>query len=238
MAQGRDLRCAGLDRRGRSTLGFDRVLVISQQGVKREGMLKFMASNTPEFEAHEDVTQVLQEAVEKANWRPLYSRQVVPLRLFWSAEEVGYTDHTNHRHRRILYGCIENRRPDQPAIGTCARLVWIRRLGKAREPSPDRSSLKVTGHITMHEQTIWPRSDGTFDLLMVEGREQAGVFLNSALDIGSRQPILSSPGAYELGYEVFSQGFPKLEFVVKLTYAAPAHDTQAELIESDSSNQD
>ena len=99
--------------------------------------------------------------------------------------------------------------------------------------------MKVTGYIAKYDQTIWPLSRGTFDLLMVEERENAGVFLNSALDVNPRQPILrSSSGVYELGYEVFSQGLPKLEFVVKLTCAPSARDTQAELIKPGSANQD
>ena len=101
-------------------LGFDRVLVLSQRGVRREGMLAFMASNTPEFEGYEDVNQVLQEAVEKASWRPLYSRHLVPVRLFWSAEEVSYADHTSHRHGRILYGLYAVRQIWTPG-GKCFR---------------------------------------------------------------------------------------------------------------------
>jgi len=194
-------------------LGFDKMLFLGQTGVRNEGMLAFIVSNTPKFENHAEAVDAAKRAIESAGWVPSYSRNLVAQRLRWGPQ-VQYGDHTGQRPVQVLYVDIVNRRSDLGAIGAVARLSTIAERGQTRV-SPDRSHLKATGY-PGYEQTIFPGSHAAFDLLALVLNQPNTVTLNSALDVSPRSAILSAPGEYVLEYEVFANAFPVLSFGVHL----------------------
>jgi len=209
-------------------LGFDHMLLVNQRGVQPEGVFKFIVTNIPEFNAPSDVIPLVQSAVGKAGWHSTYTRQLVAdnLRL---DPPVMYTDHTGSRGIRALLVDIRNERPDLGAVGCVARLARVGVDGQPLNSSFDRSLLKVTG-LLAYEQTIWPKSRGGFDLLGIIVQTGTHVFLNSALDLNPRQPIINAPGRYRLEYEVFSQGFPPLPINVLLNLTGNLSTTTATLV--------
>jgi hypothetical protein len=194
-------------------LGFDKMLFLSQTGVRKEGMLAFIVSNTQKFEDHTEAVEAAKRAIKSAGWVPSYSRNLIARRLRWGPR-IQYGDHTGQAPVQVLYADIVNRRSDLGAIGTVARLSTIVERGQQRA-SLDRSHLKATGY-PGYEQTIFPGSHGAFDLLALRLDRPHTVTLNSALDVSPRSAILSRPGEYTLQYEVFANAFPVLSFGVHL----------------------
>lgn len=209
-------------------LGFDHMLLMNQRGTKPEGVFKFIVTNIPEFDEHSEILSRVQEAVGKAGWRPDYTRQLVAGRLRL-AEPVRYVGDTCPRDIRTLHLDIRNERPDMGAMGCVARLARWGIHGQPLRVSEDRSLLKATG-LPGFSHTIWPRSHCAFDLLGILMKTQRDVFLNSALDVHPRQPIISGPGNYHLEYEVFSQGFPPLIVNVLLSLTGDFATTTYKLL--------
>jgi hypothetical protein len=198
-------------------LGFEKMLLLSQTGVRCEGMLAFIVSNTPRFENHSEALDAARRAIESARWDPSYSRNLIAQSLRWGPQ-VRYGDHTGQRMVQVLYVDIVNRRSDLGAIGTVARLNAIVERGQ-RRVSPDRSHLKATSY-PGYEQTIFPGSHAAFDLLALVLDRPHTVVLNSALDVSPRSSVLSAPGEYVLEYEAFANGFPVITFGVQLRVRA------------------
>jgi len=62
--------------------------------------------------------------------------------------------------------------------------------------------------------------------------EPPKVFLNSALDLIPRTPIITATGEYVLTYEVFAVNFPVLRFEIKLSVSDDPTTTTAILLKS------
>jgi len=210
------------------SLGFDHMLLVNQKDAKPEGVFKFIVTNVPEFDTHNELLPRVQDAVQKAGWHPGYTRQLLAggLRL---AAPIRYVGDTCPRDIRTLHVDIHNGRPDIGAVECVARLARFGLQGQPLHPSPDRSLLKVTG-LPGFSQTIWPHSHGAFDLLGILVTTQRDVFLNSALDVRPRRPVITEPGDYHLEYEVFAQGFPPLPVQVLLHLTGSLTSTTASLI--------
>lgn len=209
-------------------LGFEKMLILNQKGVKHEGMHKFMVSNIPEFSNHGELLDKVKKAVQKANWSPTYSRLLVFYQSGWGPT-VNYTDRSEQRRIKVFHGHISNSRMDCGAIDAVARLAFITYPSGNREQSPDRSHLKVSGQ-PGYAQTIWPESTGTYDLLSLDINNQSQIFLNSSHDVYPRQPLISQNGEFLLEYEIFAQGFPPLRFSLRLNVTGDFTTTQAEVL--------
>lgn len=209
-------------------LGFDHMLLLNQKNSEKEGVFKFIVTNIPEFDAYSEVLLLVQNAVQKAGWRHDYTRQLAAANLRL-ADPVRYIGDSTPRVIRTLHVDIQNKRPDLGAVGCVARLVRFGLHGQPLASSPDRSLIKVTG-LPGYAQTIWPMSHGAFDLFGILFGSKKHVFLNSALDVHPRQPIIDVPGNYHFEYEVFSQGFPPLIFNVLLKLTGDFATTTATFI--------
>jgi hypothetical protein len=209
-------------------LGFDHMLLLNQKNSEKEGIFEFIVTNIPEFDDYADVLPLVQNAVHKARWRCDYTRQLAAANLRLD-DPVRYIGDSMHRNVRTLLVDIQNKRPDLGAVGCVARLLRFGPHGQPLTLSPDRSLLKVTG-LPGYEQTIWPMSHGAFDLfgILVETRQH--VFLNSALDVHPRKPIIETPGNYDFEYEVFSQGFPPLNINVLVNLTGDFATTTAAFV--------
>lgn len=210
-------------------LEFDKMLLINQKGTRREGMFAYIGSNTPEFNSLDETLPVIKTAVQKAKWNPSYSRNLVVSNPHWSKSNIFYRDHTGERNIKALYIEVCNKRSDVGAIDTVTRLSFITDQYGKENPSPDRSHLKCAG-FPGYSQTIWPNSKVTFDLLALDINNQSQVFLSSAMDVRPRQPIITQKGRYVLKYEVFSQGFPPVQFLIELNLKENHNCTTAVLV--------
>jgi hypothetical protein len=195
--------------------GFEKMLFLNQRNTERGGMFGIIVSNSPEFDDYSDVIPAVQSAVTSADWLITYSRHLAASDLRWGPL-LRYRDHTGERVGKTLHINIANNRPDKAATHCAARLfnVTCPATGDSYE-SPDKSPLKVSGQ-SGYFQAVWPSNHGAFDLLNVDNEKFPFVFLNSALDVSPRQPIIRDLGTFHLKYEVYSENFPKLSFVIKL----------------------
>lgn len=202
-------------------MGFERILVINQKGVRPEGMLAYIGCNTDEFDLLSDCLRAVRAALDEVGWSPAYSRRLVGQKLCWS-EEVAYSDGLSALSGRILYLEIANRRPDTAALETTARLARLRRAGvKTWTASNIQSPLKATKR-QGYAHTIFPNSSEAFDLLCIGtpigSASENHVFLNSALDVTPKPYLPVTPGTWELEYEFYAIGFPVLRVGIKLTW--------------------
>lgn len=208
--------------------GFEHMLLLNQQGVKREGVFEFMVSNIPEFDDTKEVLSLVRHAVAAAKWRPDYTRHLDLAGHHFTPQPFLYRDHTGQRNIRALHVRVRNSRADLGAVGSILRLFKLTDPNGAVLQSPDLSQLKASGH-PGYSQTIWPTSEGTFDLLAIDMDNQSHIYLLSELDVNPRVPIITQPGRWLLDYELFSQGFPRLSFRVDLNLTGENSSTTASM---------
>ena len=193
-------------------LGFRDIIAFQQKGAPLEGFVRYVLSNPETFADQHDLLDKLRVLVSEKGWSKAFSRNLV-------VEEVGFTppiqyrDHTGAFLEYVWQVRVCNRRPDSAAVGTVCILNYIRTPNRRKLESPDRSYLKWAGQAG-YERTILPDDFGDIDLFSLHA-DRPGVFLHSLRDT-PREPILTDDGEYELFYKLFSQGFPLVEFSVKL----------------------
>jgi hypothetical protein len=195
-------------------LGFERILVINQEGIRREGMLGYIGVNTETFIDFDDCCAIVGRALDRAKWTTDYTRRLRADRLRFS-DEIGY----GYLVGRFLYLDILNGRPDIAALEATARLSEFGRAGQPLQPSPIRSPLKATARPSF-AHTIFPKSYEAFDLLCVGtyGQQaEPGVFLNTAYDVAAAPRLPISAGVWQLRYEFFAIDFPVLSVLIDLT---------------------
>lgn len=193
-------------------LGFGDIIALQQRGTPLEGFLRYVLSNPEIFQDEQDLLNKLRKLVPDKGWSKEFSRNL-------TVEEVGFTppiqyrDHTGTYVEYVWQVRVHNRRPDSAAVGTVCILDYIRSPDGKRINSPDRSYLKWAGQAG-YERTILPEDFGDVDLFSLHA-DRPGLFLHSLRDT-PREPILMDNGECELFYKLFSQGFPLVEFSVKL----------------------
>lgn len=217
-------------------MGFERILVVNQKRIAREGMLGYIASNTEEFEELSECCAAVERAVDRAGWKPEYSRRLTAGPLRFSSKDTLIA--TPRFFGRFLYLDIQNNRPDIAALETTARLSEYGRPGHGMVPCAIRSPLKATGR-NGFSHTIFPNSHEAFDILCVGWHSnptavtfappvsgafvgpypidsKPQVFLNSALDLATIPPLEIDEGIWRLRYEIFAIGFPVLTAEIEL----------------------
>lgn len=197
-------------------LEFEHMLMVSQTDVRREGVFQFMVSNIPEFTDFSEVVDRVQTAVDAAKWQPTYTRNLRIHSIYFTPYPFRFGGIANGGTIRALHASIRNDRKDLGALETIARLASITDQSGEKRKSPDGSQLKATGH-RGYSRTIWPEDEGIFDLLAIDMDNPSRVYLMSELDVSPREPIIVKLGVCYLDYEVFSQGFPRLSFCIKLS---------------------
>ncbi len=203
-------------------IGIEKMIFLNQQQAERAGVFGAIVSNTPEFEEAEDILPILEDAIKRASWSPDFSRHLALQRISWTPI-VPYGEHvpwegapTSGLRIRVLHGHVTNRRRDAGAPSVIAHLRSVRRADGAFIESPDSTPLKVTNQYQAYQQTIWPQSEGCFDLLALDSEQPTRIFLMSNNDVHPRRPITTERGLYGFRYEVLADGFPPLEFSVVL----------------------
>ncbi len=213
-------------------LGFDqKILVVNQTHVKREGMLQHFGCNTKEFNSSKDCTTVVTQAVSRARWRPDYSRRLragkirISKIIKYDSEDTGIA-----LKGRMMCLKIHNGRSDIAALEATGRLVSYKPNGSTIAKRPKfRSALKATAS-TAYSHTIFPQSAEEFDLLCIgyslhSPGEQQHVYLNSALDLVPTPHLKISPGVSELTYEFYAINFPVLRVAIGLRWPKTGRPT-------------
>ena len=179
--------------------------------MRLEGLLRYLGANPILFDSVDHLVEQAQAAFVERGWTSDYSRHLIATRPRWSEGIIQYGDLVGH----FLYIDVENRRPDLAAYDTVARLEFIRPRSGDRYICPNRSHLKTTGQPGF-TQVIWPKSHGAFDLLMINHEFPRRMYLNNALDVMPRSPIIKEPGHYALEYAVLARDFPVLRFTIEV----------------------
>ena len=89
-------------------LGFERLLVVNQEGVLPEGMLRYLGVNTEPFRGVEDCVDVVGRALDKAGWASDYGRRLRADGLHFSKALI----RCGNIAGQFLYLDIHNDRPD------------------------------------------------------------------------------------------------------------------------------
>ena len=198
-------------------LGFVECIFLKQRDVRLEGIGQFVMANAREFTDADDMLHILEDELDRRQWSPTYSRQLVAIRVS-RTPPYDYCDHASIQRRVVSWGVdVENRRTDRAAEHASARLwSYTDPEGKEHE-SRDRSNLKWGG-AQGYERAIWPSSVEDIDALVVQEGEPRAFFLHSAADVNPRRRVIENAedGDYCLQYRVYSEGFPDLWFHLKL----------------------
>lgn len=210
-------------------LEFEKTLFFRESGVRLEGIGAFIMANAKEFTNRAALPDLVEEAVERHNWDPNYSRNLVVGKLHFPERPIQYKD----LRGRFIFLDIHNRRPDAAAAGAIARLGSMEIDGGKRRVSPNRSPLKVTGQLMTFEQTIWPEDHGAFDLLCVDHENGSRVYLNNSLDLPRTPLLFEGRGNHTLHYEVFAPGFERLRVSLLLRTTGNCAEASAEVLKAD-----
>jgi hypothetical protein len=206
------------------SLGFDNnMILLNQKGTERNGMFGTIVSNSPEFDDYKDLLNVVKNAIEQQGWTPMFSRNLVPVKIKW-APLVKYDDHSywvddathsKMKNVRNVILVLENRRSDRGAIATTMRLKSVTDSTGKTVDIHDSTPLKVTSHFKTYNVIIWPNSTVEFDLLAFDV-EKKHFYLNSLRDINPRKPVISTNGESILVFQTFADGFPILDVNVSI----------------------
>ncbi|MDY6856787.1 MAG: hypothetical protein SWO11_19170 [Thermodesulfobacteriota bacterium] len=210
-------------------LEFQEVLYLQQEGVNLEGLGKYLLSNAVKFKNKSEVPQIVEQEVKKKNWLPTYSRHLT-VGAPTHGQAAQYTDHTGIYGQYIWLLEVQNLRHDTAAFNTVVRVNEITLPGGNRISCPDREFLKWAGKSNAYSATILPRANARFDLFALNQSNTSHLYLHSEQDVTPRKPILNSPGNYILHYQLFSKGFPLLDFNVNVRLAQGIGGCQAVVI--------
>lgn len=195
-------------------LQFEKVVFLQQEGVQREGFLRYMTSNAEPFAAADEVPRLVARLVKARGWHPGYSRHLTVGAEHWTPP-LPYRDHTGIKRVRVFELDIHNRRNDLTALNAVARLAQLAGPDGTVRTDIDISPLKTTGQYG-YVHTIWSERHAAWDLFAVHMETPATISLNSALDVLPRASLISAAGQWILTYEVCAVDFPVLTFDVKL----------------------
>jgi len=210
-------------------LEFEEVLYFKQDNVKLEGIGSYLLSNAIPFQSKTDVPFLLEKAIVQKDWDPSYSRHLT----LGQPKYAGvwqYGDHTGAYFDHIWHLSIKNLRYDSAAFDTVIRLNEFVDPAGTLNRSRDRNFLKWAGKKTAYSSTILPRDECNFDLFALDQKNNSLLRLHSEEDNPPRQPIINTPGNYVLHYQLFSKGFPLLEFSVQLGLTGNYSTTQVAII--------
>lgn len=216
--------------------GFNTMIVVNQEGVKQEGMLRYIGCNTNGFANYDDCLAAVERALDLSEWDPGFSRRLFAENVQF--ENYSYMHFTGERMvGRFLSLDIANRRSDMAALETSGRLVGFRRPGETdwRPRSLyHRSLLKASGRAAF-SHTVFPRSSETFNLIFIGSLigntgSAEGAYLVSAIDLVPNPQRPLDPGEWELLYQFYAIGFPPLCVEVFLRYDTFA-DATARLLQ-------
>jgi hypothetical protein len=196
-------------------LQFERGIYLQEEGVQLEGIGKYILSNALRFSSKSRIVELIKHEFSIRGWKPDYSRHLLPVDLV-RAGQWEYRDHAGIYQHHIWHISILNLRYDLAAFDAVARLNEIVFEDGKKLLSPDRNFLKWAGKIDAYSATILPRDAAKFDLLAIDQGDNAEVFLHSEEDRPQRRPVINKPGNYTFRYQVFSKGFPPMEFDVKV----------------------
>lgn len=198
-------------------LGFEKTILLRQEGTPAEGFVRYILSNPAPFKDEKDLLDKVRFFVRERGWIPDYSRNLVVTEVGFTDQVWSYSDHTGQSNDLIWQIKVENRRSDVAAVGTVCVLDRIVKSDKSIYESPDRAFLKWARTGSNYERTLIPKDYGIVDLFAIRENDR-GLFLHSAKDQVPRDPVLNDDGEYVLFFKIFSQGFPLVEFSVKLKF--------------------
>ena len=151
-------------------LGFNslNMLLFSHREVEGDGLLRFMADNSPKFDDYEQAVSYVVKTV-KEKWSPYYSRKLVVEKADINPSHYDWRDRYSVRPRkeRIAWMEVKNRRSDMVAFDCVAHLSSIRDEYNNSIKLSDTFPIKCWG-IDSYFHTIWPGSSVRFDLFGIE----------------------------------------------------------------------
>jgi hypothetical protein len=103
---------------------------------------------------------------------------------------------------------------------------------------PDNSFLKWVGIAGGYSTTILPETKASFELLCIPKENPNNVYLHSVTNNSLTNPIIKKQGIYVLKCNVLAEGFPLLEFRIKLSFTGNIETTKLELENQGSGNFD
>ena len=193
-------------------LGFQDMIAFCQKGIKREGFINYVLSNPESFENESELYDKIKSFVKRKGWSKDFSRNLILSDVNFSGW-LNYSDHIGTFTEKVCKVRVHNKRSDMAAVRTLCSLNHIILPNGSRFDSPDRNYLKWAWQIG-YDKTILPKDFGEIDLFVIRVNEP-GIFLHSLKDF-ERTPIVINNGRYEFFYKLFAEGFPIVDFSIKI----------------------
>jgi hypothetical protein len=195
-------------------LGHERLLLYSEKGAPKAGVISFMIENRRPFTTADELLDQIREDVAKERWSPTYSRFLRATRLDKRPGLV-FGDGAGNLLQGTGIGIVlENQSRDlQDSI-----IVTLETLDGKTPAYLFCSPLKVSGQ-RRYDAAIPPGSSVMFDILMegtctAGGRIAPGVFLVSALDLAPLPPLFADGGDHKLVFRVDARARQPIRFTL------------------------
>jgi len=231
-------------------MNFDKTILLQEEGIEREGFLNYTSlTNIKPFSKKEDVLGMVKEMVESKKWDSNFSRHLIA-ELIGANQDTYYSDHYGYCNpnpqakcpldkykaktcSQTVFPCrISNRNPHREARGVRAILKEIKNPGSGRFIlHVDGRYLKWAGHKECYEHVI-PRNNGrNLDLFCICACAPLEVYLHEDNDAWPKKFVNNKEsGELHLTYSIFAEGFPKLEFTIKINLTNDINTTTVELV--------
>ncbi len=207
-------------------MDFDDMLLFNQKGVIKEGILKYLRSNTIEFETKKQLFRDIKLRVTQ-KWLSDFSRQLIVknIRFNGDIDLIDKCETPNDeinkngtRIRKSRFFCCEisNARPDKAAFATICNLKKVEDSNNRSRSFKDDGNLKFVSRSNCYETMIHPQRSLSIDLFTVSVKDPRYVYLVSNRDFSPRDPIISEEGRYKLTFEIAALDFPFTCFQVLL----------------------
>ena len=200
-----------------SAVGFtsDNMLIFSQKGIARDGLLKTLVTNNCNFTDKNELRKLILDKIR--DWDYRYSRCLLVSDVYFNGGPWPWLG----KQEWIAVMKIENRRSQWVAANSVAHLKSIKKRNGEIINLEETYPLKACG-IEQYSHTIWPHSEVKFDMLSIQVGE-TNIYLHTQRD-RKYQPIANGAGIYQLTYEVYAEYFPVIEVTVDLAVGANFDD--------------
>ena len=195
-------------------LGHQRLLLYSEKGAPKAGVISFMIENRRPFTSTDELLDQIREDVTQERWSPTYSRFLHVTRLD-TRPNVTFFDGAGNLLTGTSIGVVlENQSKDLQD----STIVTLENLDGKRPDYLFCSPLKVSGQ-RRYDAAIPPGASIIFDILMegtctAQAGTTTGVFLVTALDFSPLPPLFADANDHELVFRVDARARQPIRFML------------------------
>ncbi|MCH7549530.1 MAG: hypothetical protein IH969_08370, partial [Candidatus Krumholzibacteriota bacterium] len=193
------------------------VIVLREQGVKRDGISRFVQENAVPFSDRKRISAIIEKQVEQKKWDPTWRNELsltdeAPKLIDAVRTDRDVRDNVYRYSTRFCHVFVTNRHRDKPANNCYVYLEQITDCRSGTTRRPQTIEFKWAGY-QLPNCLIAPRTSRAFDAFY---RAKATIAdpntpllrFNVFADSTQFIPRVDEPGEYEFTYRVISENFP------------------------------